>query len=385
MPARLEERTETPQAHAAAARAPDARAPELSIVVPTFDERDNVPVLIERLRTVLAGVAWEVIVVDDNSPDGTSGLVKDIGARDARVRCIRRVGRRGLSGACLEGILASQAELVAVMDADLQHDESLLLPMLELVRRDAANLVVASRYADGGAAVTLSAARAWGSRLATGLALRLFHLELSDPMSGFFMIRRSIVDRIADRLSTQGFKILLDIAITARDELRIAELPYEFRPRHRGESKLDTGTVLEYAGLVLAKVSADLVSLRFVLFCLVGATGIAVHFAVLSLALHALGSDFFTAQVSATIVAIASNFAINNVLTYRDRRLKGWAYLRGLTAFYVISFVGSVSNIGVSSWMFGNDQKWWIAGLAGAVIGVVWNYVVASLLVWHSR
>jgi dolichol-phosphate mannosyltransferase len=360
-------------------------APALCVVIPTYNERGNIPIVVDRLRAGLAGISWELIVVDDDSPDGTALLVKEIGATDSRVRCIRRLGRRGLSGACLEGILASTADFVAVMDGDLQHDETLLRSMLELLRRDQADLVVATRYSEGATAHGLSSRRAWSSRIATSFALRAFDLGLSDPMSGFFMLRRTIVDRLAEKLSTQGFKILLDIAITAGTDLRIAELPYALRPRHHGESKLDAGTALEYLGLVLAKASNDLISLRFVLFCFVGTTGIAVHLAVLALSLYAIELDFISAQVAATIVAIASNFAINNILTYRDRRLKGWAYLGGMLGFYIISLVGVVSNIGVADWLFNNAQKWWIAGLAGAVIGVVWNYVVASLLVWRTR
>jgi dolichol-phosphate mannosyltransferase len=360
-------------------------APELSIVIPTYNERGNIPIVVDRLRASLAGIAWELIVVDDDSPDGTAALVKEIGATDDRVRCIRRLGRRGLSGACLEGMLASQADFAAVMDGDLQHDEALLRPMLDLLRRDAANLVVATRYAEGATVHGLSSQRTRGSRIATNIALRLLNVRLSDPMSGFFMLRRAIVDRFAEQLSTQGFKILLDIAITAHDDLRIAELPYAFRPRHHGESKFDAGAALEFLGLILAKASNDLISLRFVLFCFVGATGIAVHFAVLAGTLYSISLDFIWAQIAATMAAIASNFAINNALTYRDRRLKGWAYLGGMLGFYVISLVGMVSNIGIADWLFNNAQKWWIAGLAGAIIGVVWNYVVSSLLIWRTR
>jgi dolichol-phosphate mannosyltransferase len=360
-------------------------APELSIIIPTYNERGNIPVVVDRLRASLGGIAWELIVVDDDSPDGTAALVKEIGATDGRVRCIRRLGRRGLSGACLEGMLASQADFAAVMDGDLQHDEALLRPMLDLLRRDAANLVVATRYAEGATVHGLSSQRTRGSRIATNIALRVLNVRLSDPMSGFFMLRRAIVDRFAEQLSTQGFKILLDIAITAHDDLRIAELPYAFRPRHHGESKFDAGAALEFLGLILAKASNDLISLRFVLFCFVGATGMAVHFAVLAGTLYSISLDFIWAQIAATMAAIASNFAINNALTYRDRRLKGWAYLGGMLGFYVISLVGIVSNIGIADWLFNNAQKWWIAGLAGAIIGVVWNYVVSSLLIWRTR
>ena len=360
-------------------------APELSIVVPTFNERENVPALIDMLKAALPDIAWELIVVDDNSPDGTSETAKKIAAADSRIRCIRRVGRRGLAGACLEGILASQAQYVAVMDGDLQHDEGLLKPMLALLRRDAANMVVATRYADGGSAAALSSQRAFGSRLATKSAHRLLKLDLTDPMSGFFMVRRELVEKIAPRLSTQGFKVLLDIVVTAGDSLRISELPFEFRQRRHGESKLDAGVALEYLGLLLAKATDDLVSLRFALFCLVGALGIGVHFITLSLGYNLLGIPFVWAQTLAMMVAIASNFVINNALTYRDRRLRGLTFFNGLLRFYLVSMAGLVSNIGVSDWLFVNAQKWWVAGLAGAVIGVVWNYVVASQFVWHSR
>jgi dolichol-phosphate mannosyltransferase len=360
-------------------------APELSIVVPTYNERENIPRLVATFKAALHDIAWELIVVDDNSPDGTSETTKRIAAADSRIRCIRRVGRRGLAGACLEGILASQAQYVAVMDGDLQHDERLLLPMLQLLRRDAVNMVVATRYADGGSAAALSSQRAWGSRLATQLAHRLLKLELSDPMSGFFMLRRELVEEIAPRLSTQGFKILLDIVVTAGDSLRISELPFTFRQRLYGESKLDAGVALEYLGLLLAKATDDRVSLRFTLFCLVGMIGIGVHFVTLSVGYDLLGIQFVWAQTLAMMVAIASNFVINNALTYRDRRLRGFTFFSGLLRFYLVSMAGLVSNIGVSDWLFVNAQKWWVAGLAGAVIGVVWNYVVASHFVWRDR
>jgi dolichol-phosphate mannosyltransferase len=360
-------------------------APELSIVVPTFNERENIPRLVDTLKVALADVAWELIVVDDNSPDGTAEIAKKIAAADARIRCIRRLGRRGLAGACLEGILSSQARYVAVMDGDLQHDEGLLMPMLTLLRRDIANMVIATRYAGGGSAAGLSSQRAFGSRLATNLAHRLLRLKLSDPMSGFFMLDRGLVEKIAPRLSTQGFKVLLDIVVTAGDSLRIKELPFEFRQRLYGESKLDAGVALEYLGLLLAKATDDLVSLRFTLFCLVGATGIGVHFLGLSLGYDVFGLPFVWAQTLAMMVAIVSNFAINNALTYRDRRLRGLTFFTGLLRFYLVSMAGLVSNIGVSDWLFVNAQKWWVAGLAGAVIGVVWNYVVASHFVWRNR
>jgi len=366
-------------------RKPTAAATELSIIVPTFNECENIPIMVDRLRKALPDVAWEMIIVDDDSPDGTAEVARAIGASDARIRCLRRVGRRGLSGACLEGMLASNARYAAVMDADLQHDERLLLPMLAKLRADEADVVIGTRYAEGGAAETFSSKRKWISLLATRLANKVLGLKLSDPLSGFFMLRRAAVETFARKLSTQGFKILLDIVSTAGKSLRVAELPYQFRSRHRGASKLDTRIALDYAGLVLAKATSDLLSLRFIFFCLVGIVGIGVHFVVLSIGVALIGLSFQWAQTLAIVVAIANNFALNNAITYRDQRLTGVNYLTGLLLFYLISSIGALSNMSVGNWLFGHEQTWWVAGLGGAAMSVVWNYVISSMMVWRSR
>jgi len=360
-------------------------APELSVVVPTFKERANVPLLVEKLARTLAGVEWEVLFVDDNSPDGTAAAARAIGATDARVRCIRRIGRRGLAGACIEGMLASQARYVAVMDADLQHDERLLTGMLEKLRGDT-DLAVASRYVAGGSAVGLSSAsREHASRLSTTLAQRLLGVTLSDPMSGFFMIRRERFEELAPRLTTQGFKILLDIAATARGTLRIAELPFVFAERQHGESKLDTRVALDFVALIVAKLTNDTISFRFLLFCLVGFTGIAIHMATLQVALNVAALGFGAAQTVATVAAITWNFVLNNMFTYRDQRLAGWQFLTGLIRFQLICAVGAISNVGIASVIYERDPNWWIAGLGGALMGAVWNYVVSAAFVWRQR
>lgn len=360
-------------------------APELSVIVPTYGEHDNVPLLVERLRRTLEGRDWEVIFVDDNSPDGTAAAARALGASDARVRCIRRIGRRGLAGACLEGMLASQARYVAVMDADLQHDESLLTGMLDRLRQEDVDLVVASRYVAGGSAESFSRLRARASRLATDLARRVLRVALSDPMSGFFMIRRERFEELAPALSSQGFKILLDIVATGRGRLRIAELPYVFRERQHGESKLDSRVALDFVALVVAKLTNDAVSFRFLLFCLVGLTGIGIHMAVLDLAHERGALGFGLAQTIATVSAITWNFVLNNMFTYRDQRLTGLGFFTGLIRFQVICAVGAIANVGIAQWIYGYDHGWWLAGLAGALMGAVWNYVVSAAFVWRQR
>jgi dolichol-phosphate mannosyltransferase len=361
-------------------------APELTIVIPAFNERTNVAILVERLRNALAGIAWEAVFVDDNSPDGTAAAVREIGEQDDRIRCIRRIGRRGLAGACLEGMLSSQARYVAVMDADLQHDETLLASMFERLLQHDVDLVVASRYVAGGSATSFSANRARISRWSGKISRRFLKVELSDPMSGFFMIRRGVVEELAPSLSSQGFKILLDIVASAHGRLRVAELPFVFRERLHGESKLDSRIALDFVALLVAKLTDDAVSFRFLLFCMVGLTGVGVHMTVLLTTLHSLPDlRFSIAQAIATIFAIAWNFALNNALTYRDQRLIGRSFLTGLIRFEVICAVGALSNIGVASWIYEHDPDWWMAGLGGALMGAVWNYVVSAAFVWKSR
>jgi dolichol-phosphate mannosyltransferase len=359
--------------------------PQLSVVVPTFNERDNVVTLFRRLEKALTGIPFEAIFVDDNSPDGTWEILRTLSREDGRVRCIRRIGRRGLSGACIEGILASSAPCAAVIDADLQHDETQLPKMLAALQGGEFDLVVGSRYIEGGSADSFNRQRAGASALATEVARRLLRVEIADPMSGFFMIRRDRFETLAPQLSTQGFKILLDVVATAHGALRIKEVPYTFGSRLHGESKLDSMVALDFLGLVLAKLTRDVVSLRFLLFAMVGSLGLVVHLAALYAALRIFRIPFAEAQAFGAICAMTSNFILNNFLTYRDQRLKGFAILRGLLLFYLVCSVGLFANVGVAFSVYDQQPIWWLAGAAGALMGVVWNYAMSGLFVWRKR
>jgi dolichol-phosphate mannosyltransferase len=369
----------------------DSRPPEplgvpvLSVVIPTFNERDNVVTLFERLGVALQGIAWEAIFVDDNSPDGTADAVRALGRVDPRARCVRRIGRRGLSGACIEGMLASNAAFVAVMDADLQHDETQLPNMLALLEDGSADLVVGSRYVAGGSADAFDSKRRGFSVFATNLARRVLGVAIADPMSGFFMMRRDRFDELAPKLSTQGFKILLDIVATAKGKLRAIEIPYVFGARLHGESKLDSMVALDFLGLLLAKLTNDAVSLRFLLFAMVGSFGLIVHLSALYLALEGFRLPFAEAQAIGAFTAMTSNFLLNNFLTYRDQRLSGAGLIRGLIMFYLVCAVGLMANVGVAFSVYDQEPIWWLAGAAGALMGVVWNYAISSLFVWRRR
>jgi dolichol-phosphate mannosyltransferase len=358
---------------------------QLAIVVPTFNESQNVGLLVDLVDKALPGIAWELVFVDDNSPDGTSEAVRNLALADARVRVIQRVGRRGLSSACVEGILATAAPFVAIMDADLQHDESILKAMFERIGQGDVDLVVGSRYVEGGGMGEWSESRIRMSQFATKLALRLTQTPISDPMSGFMMMRRDAFMRSLPHLSTVGFKILLDIAASAPTPLRVAEVPYTFRTRQHGESKLDSLVLWEYVQLLLDKMIGHLIPVRFLSFAMVGGIGVFVHFAVLTFVLKGLGQPFGVSQAAATLVAISSNFFLNNMFTYRDQRLKGWGLLRGWITFNLVCAFGAAANVGVADWLFINKTYWAISALAGITVSVVWNYAMSAFFTWKKK
>src|SRR5260221_9147475 len=215
-------------------------APILTIVVPTLNERDNIKPLIALLDAALPKVNWELMFVDDDSADDTAKHIRALALVDPRVRCILRIGRRGLSTACVEGVLACSAPFVAVMDADLQHDEALLPRMLEILQKENIDLVIGSRYAAGGGLGAWTSTRMQISQIGTKLARLICKQDISDPLSGFFMCRREVFESAVRRLSGQGFKILLDLLASSSRPLRVCELPFEFRNRRPGETKLDT-------------------------------------------------------------------------------------------------------------------------------------------------
>jgi len=357
--------------------------PLLSVVVPTYEEAGNLLPLIRKLENALQRIDWEVIFADDNSPDGTHDLAKQLSLSDRRIRCLRRVGRRGLAGACIDGILSSSAPYVAVMDGDMQHDETLLARMLRRLQDGEGDIVIGTRYVEGGSASAFSKHRSLLSRTANSLTQKLLGIRVSDPMSGFFMIRRDAFETFAPQLSHEGFKILLDLLATAKSDLHVVEEPYEFRNRQFGESKFSLRTGLEFLGLIASRLSGGLIAPRFVPFAFVGTLGLFVHFAVLRAMLNVAG--FERSQALATYCAMTANFAINNLLTYRDMRLRGFAALRGAAIFCLIGTTGFIANIGLATALYGVKPVWWLAGAAGALIGAVWNFAMSNRLVWRQK
>jgi dolichol-phosphate mannosyltransferase len=356
---------------------------ELAVVIPTYNERENIRPLLDALSNALAGVEWEAIFVDDNSPDGTAEYVRGLAAKNRRIHVLERLGRRGLSSACIEGILATSAPFVGVMDADMQHDESALPEMLRRIKLESLDVVVASRNLQDGGMGEFSRRRVWLSNAGSRVSRLVCHCDVSDPMSGFFIVRRGFFESVAKRLTGAGFKILVDILASSTVPVRIGEVPYQFRARQRGESKLDVNVALEYLFLLVDKVIGTIVPTRFVIFVLVGSLGLLVHLAILALLYTRMHVGFARAQVLATIVAMTFNFLLNNVVTFRDRRLRGWKIATGLITFYLACSLGALINVSFAELLLRAGFSWYLAGISGIAISSVWNYGVNTILTWR--
>ena len=357
---------------------------QLAVVIPTFNEKANVATLIAKLDQALAGRNWEAIFVDDDSPDGTADAAREIARLDKRVRVIQRIGRRGLSSACIEGMCATAAPVVAVIDGDLQHDETLLPAMLDLLKNEETDVVIGSRFVTGGCTGEWDSDRVAKSALATRMSRRVLKCDLNDPMSGFFMIRTDIVRRLAPSLSAIGFKILLDLLTASPTPLRFVEVPYTFRCRTEGESKLDHVVAMEYLIAIYDRMFGRIVPVRFAMFSAIGVFGVGIHMAVLTALFVGIGANFVAGEIVATLAALTFNFFLNNALTYRDRRLKGWRQLvDGWVSFAVICSVGAVANVGIAAFLYEmRDGAWAASALIGVLVGAVWNYALSSKFTW---
>ncbi len=357
--------------------------PELAVIIPTLNEIENIDPIVARLDAVLKGVDWEVVFVDDDSQDGTAEHVRELGAKRPDVRVLHRIGRSGLASACIEGMLATSAPYLAVMDADLQHDESLLPEMLALVKRENLDIVVGSRNVGTGSMGEFAAHRQALSRLGARFSTLVCRCELTDPMSGFFLLRRQFFESVVRRLSGIGFKILVDLLASAQAPVRLRELPYRFRNRERGESKLDFNTALEYFLLLADKLFGEVIPARFLAFALVGSFGVVIYLSILGLLYRRAGMPFIEAQGVATVFAMTMNFLLNNMLTFRDLRLRGWNVLKGLATFYLACTVGSVANIALADFCMNRGLPWYLAAVIGLMVGSVWNFGVTSVITWR--
>ncbi len=361
----------------------------LSIITPTYNEALNIEKFIRGIEKAIKIKNYEIIFVDDNSIDKTYEVIKRIAKKKQNIRCLRRVGRRGLSSAVIEGCLSSSSDLLLIMDADLQHDEKKIPIMLKKLISENLDLVIASRFLDSKKTEGLSKYRNFLSNVANKISNKISGANLSDPMSGFFLIKRKVFDNIAPNLSGIGFKILLDIFSSCKGKVKFAEVHFEFKKRKYGDSKLDSLVIWEYLLLLWDCKFGKIVPAKFLSFCLIGGSGVFVHLLVLYILINA-EFNFLYAQTFSTLTAMTTNFFLNNILTYRDNRKKGIDAFKSLIIFYITCGIGASANIGISNLLFIGNIKgisgiWYISGFLGAFVGAVWNFLMSSLITWRQK
>lgn len=360
---------------------------DFSIIVPTYNEVENARLLVEKIYDAIPGENFEIVFVDDDSSDGTRKELFTLADENPSIRMIQRIGRRGLSTAVIEGILSTTTPFVIVIDADLQHDESIIPQMLEHLRSGDYDIVIGSRYVAGGGVGDWSADRVRVSSIATRIAKLAISADVSDPMSGFFAVTREAFESAVRNLSGQGYKILIDICASAPQGLRIKEVPYVFKSRLHGDSKLDSLVIWEYLLLVLDKFIGHIVPVKFISFAAIGSLGVFIHMGILAATMNISNAPFWAAQTAAAVGAMIFNFFVNNILTYRDQRIRGFGPLmRGLLSFVAVCSVGMLANVGIADYLFSDFRYgWFSSGLAGILVGAVWNYATTSIITWRAR
>jgi dolichol-phosphate mannosyltransferase len=358
---------------------------DIAVILPTYNERENIPIVIARLESALAGLTWEAIFVDDDSPDGTAQAIAEYARASSNVRLIHRIGRRGLASACIEGMMATQANCIAVMDADLQHDETILPDMLERLHTESLDVVVGTRNGQGGSMGAFCQSRVLLSRIGQTISASVCRCDISDPMSGFFLLRRGFLLEVVHDLQGTGFKILVEMLASSRRPVRVGEVGYTFRARTHGESKLDIMVGIEYLSMIVNKRMGGMLPVEMMHYLLVGGFGVIAHFSVLLLLMHFTHLHFVAMQSIAAFTAMIENFFLNNILTFRGRRLRGTRMVMGAVNFMLVCSFGAWADVLLSTDLSRAGVSWYSAGFAGILIGSVWNLSISSQFTWRVR
>ena len=361
-----------------------AEAPELSLIVPTYNEAENIGLLIKKVHEALAGYChYELIVVDDNSPDGTSRIARDLSSQYP-VKVLVRHNQRGLASAVIHGFACASGEVLGVMDADLQHPPEMIPELLQYARHGA-DIVIASRYEPGGGIREWSQRRLIVSKIATTLAHLLLasSRKASDPLSGFFLMKKKVIEGV--KLSPVGYKILLEILVRGRVN-QVVSVPYTFRSREMGKSKYGIRELVNYLRHLLCLLPADSQARQLFKFSLVGASGVLVNEGILWLLTESVGLHYLASATVAIETSVINNFVWNDIWTFRERRAPGWkARLLRLSKFNLVSAIGIAINLGVLWLLTGVfGIHYLVSNLCGIAVAMIWNFIANVSWTWRK-
>jgi dolichol-phosphate mannosyltransferase len=353
---------------------------QLSLIVPTYNEKENILPLVERVHHSVAGIDYELIIVDDGSPDGTAEEVKRLSSTYP-LRLIERK-ERGLASAVVRGFAEAQGEALGVIDADLQHPPELIPELLAEIDKGA-EIAIASRYVEGGGVENWAASRKIISKGATLIA----HLSLpslrrvKDPLSGFFLVRKKIVEGII--LKPRGYKILLEVLARSKAK-KVVEVPYTFTKREQGESKISLREEIDYLRQVATLAASEDLWRKAIKFALVGISGVGVNYGVLIPLVEYVGLSQYISYIPSIEASIITNFIFNDYWTFSDRREGSW--LRRLGKFNLTMAAGAVINYGVYSLLLSViDINYLIAAALGIIAGFVWNFALSFIWTWRKK
>ena len=360
----------------------------ISVIIPTFNERKNISNLVNRLLKLDIPYDIEIIIVDDNSSDGTSDIVRKLVLYEKRIRLISRVGRSGLSSAIKEGCLCASGELVAVMDADGQHEPSYIIEAIECIKKLKVDIVVGSRFTKGSRIRGLSKSRERGSSFANFLArlsLYGFYTDLSDYMSGFFLFKRKVCIKFIEKIDVNGFKFFYELLALSRGKLKVSEIPILFKERIYGNSKLDLPVVWDFFISLIHSFMRRIIPRRAVSFGLVGSIGVFVQLCTIYFLMAVSSLAFEKVLPVGVIVAASSNYIINNILTFRTKKLVGKSFYLGLFKFLLVSSLPIIANIGITNLFYNQlSVNTLMSQIGGILVVFIWNYAASSKVVWNN-
>lgn len=372
--------------------------PTISVIVPTYNEAENIPLLIPRLRSALVDFDYEVIIVDDDSPDLTWKVAGDLVADESRFSVVRRTTEKGLSAAVLTGMNVAQGSVFVVMDGDLQHDPAAIPALVSKVLDDGAEIAVASRAVEGGSYGEFSPRRRLISWIGAQMAHVLLQAPVTDPMSGFFALRRQRYEEVVHQVNPRGFKILLEFLARGRRP-NVAEIGYRFGSRVHGTTKLTGSVVVAYLLALIELSVGRFVSATFTAYCLVGTTGLAIRVITEQTLVGGLPAALIStrwAVLVAVELSVVANYALNNVFTFTTRRHRGRRQVRGLVMFHVVSLYGLFVHAGANALLRDDTAEagsWDLAELwatdvsmpfvVGMIMALVGNYHLNATVTWR--
>ena len=360
----------------------------ISIVIPTFNEVENIIPLLKNLTYIVNNFEYEIIVVDDDSPDGTSNEVNKYMKSDNRIKLITRIGRSGLSSAIKEGLIFSQGKYLLVLDGDGQHHPSFILNMLEKIKKNQCDIVIGSRFLNTSKLEGLSNERSLGSKFANKMARLSLHKEyskLTDYLSGCFCLEREKTNKLIKKIEINGFKFLYELLSLSKGKLAVNEVPLIFKKRRFGNSKLDIAVVWDFLISIIHNLTLRILPRRAISFGMVGISGVFVQLFITSLLVEIFLVEFYDALPFAVIIAATSNFLINNQVTFRSDRLKNSALLIGLLKFLIVASLPVIANVGITTAFYKYiSADTFVAQIAGIVIVYAWNYLASSSFVWKK-